>query len=136
MSKIILAKSAGFCFGVSRSVKIAEQELKSGKCFSLGPLIHNESVVRNLENQGLLVINSPEEAVPGSRVIIRAHGVSESEIESIKNKGAKVIDATCPYVKKIHEIVEEASKLGKHVIIIGEKEHPEVNGIYGRCNSA
>lgn len=136
MSKIILAKSAGFCFGVSRSVKIAERELKSGKCFSLGPLIHNESVVRNLENQGLLVINSSEEAVPGSRVIIRAHGVSESEIESIKNKGAEVIDATCPYVKKIHEIVEEASKLGKHVIIIGEKEHPEVNGIYGRCNSA
>ncbi len=138
MKKLIVAKSAGFCFGVSRSVKLAENMLfeESRPCFSLGELIHNEFVVEELHNKGLKLSHTSEEIPPDSCVIIRSHGTSKSEYEKLELKNCKIVDATCPNVKRIHGIVSEASKNGRMPIIIGEKAHPEIVGICGWCGDA
>lgn len=137
MPNIIVSKSAGFCFGVSRSVNMAEEILAKGKnAVSYGELIHNEDVLNSLSLKGLSIIHSPSEIERDSVVIIRAHGVSAAEEEALKLSGAEVCDATCPRVKKIHSIVEEATKDGRFVIIIGSDGHPEVEGIKGRCGKS
>lgn len=133
MSRVILAKSAGFCFGVSRSVKMAEELLKSGPCKSLGPLIHNEDVVSDLARRGLEVISNPSEVRPGDRVMIRSHGVSKAVEDALRAAGAEITDATCPNVSRIHRLVAEASDNGRQVIVIGTAGHPEVQAICGRC---
>ena len=133
MSRVILAKSAGFCFGVSRSVKMAEELLKSGPCKSLGPLIHNEDVVSDLARRGLEVISDPSEVRPGDRVMIRSHGVSQAVEDALRAAGAEITDATCPNVSRIHRLVAEASANGRQVIGIGTAGHPEVQAICGRC---
>ena len=133
MSRVILAKSAGFCFGVSRSVKMAEELLKSGPCKSLGPLIHNEEVVSDLARRGLEVISDPSEVRPGDRVMIRSHGVSQAVEDALRAAGAEITDATCPNVSRIHRLVAEASANGRQVIVIGTAGHPEVQAICGRC---
>lgn len=133
MSRVILAKSAGFCFGVSRSVKMAEELLKSGPCKSLGPLIHNEDVVSDLARRGLEVISDPSEVRPGDRVMIRSHGVSQAVEDALRAAGAEITDATCPNVSRIHRLVAEASANGRQVIVIGTAGHPEVQAICGRC---
>mgnify|MGYP000781708279 FL=1 len=133
MSRVILAKSAGFCFGVSRSVKMAEELLKSGPCKSLGPLIHNEDVVSDLARRGLEVISDPSEVRPGDRVMIRSHGVSKAVEDALRAAGAEITDATCPNVSRIHRLVAEASANGRQVIVIGTAGHPEVQAICGRC---
>lgn len=133
MSRVILAKSAGFCFGVSRSVKMAEELLKSGPCKSLGPLIHNEDVVSDLARRGLEVISDPSEVRPGDRVMIRSHGVSKVVEDALRAAGAEITDATCPNVSRIHRLVAEASANGRQVIVIGTAGHPEVQAICGRC---
>ena len=136
MKRLIVAKSAGFCFGVSRSVRMAEELLGSGeKCSSLGELIHNADVVAELSGRGLRLINSPEEALPGENVIIRAHGVSRAVQQALERSGEKIADATCPKVKNIHAIVENAAAEGRFVIIIGMRRHPEVEGICGWCGA-
>ncbi len=136
MRRVIVAKSAGFCFGVSRSVKMAEALLESGPALSYGPLIHNADVVERLRERGLGVISSPEEAGPGDRVILRAHGVPLAEEQALRGRGAEVVDATCPFVAKIHRIAAEASAAGRGVIVIGSAGHPEVRAICGRCTGA
>ena len=136
MSRVILAKSAGFCFGVSRSVKIAEEQLESGSCKCLGPLIHNEDVVARLEDMGLAVIYSPDEANAGERVIIRSHGASRAVIEGLRSRGVEVVDATCPFVARIHKIVSAASETGRRVVVIGTAGHAEVEAICGWCSGA
>ncbi len=133
MSRVILAKSAGFCFGVSRSVKMAEELLKSGPCKSLGPLIHNEDVVSDLARRGLEVISDPSEVRPGDRVMIRSHGVSKAVEDALRAAGAEITDATCPNVSRIHRLAAEASANGRQVIVIGTAGHPEVQAICGRC---
>ncbi|MBQ3211550.1 MAG: bifunctional 4-hydroxy-3-methylbut-2-enyl diphosphate reductase/30S ribosomal protein S1 [Oscillospiraceae bacterium] len=134
MKELILAESAGFCFGVSRSVELAEKLLEEhGECASLGQLIHNEDVVNKLKAQGLHVISKPTEVQPGENVIIRAHGVSRQVYEQLSKGGAVVTDATCPKVKAIHTIVSRASEEGRFVIIIGMRKHPEVEAICGWC---
>ena len=133
MSRVILAKSAGFCFGVSRSVKMAEELLKSRPCKSLGPLIHNEEVVSDLARRGLEVISDPSEVRPGDRVMIRSHGVSQAVEDALRAAGAEITDATCPNVSRIHRLVAEASANGRQVIVIGTAGHPEVQAICGRC---
>lgn len=133
MSRVILAKSAGFCFGVSRSVKMAEELLKSGPCKSLGPLIHNEDVVSDLARRGLEVISDPSEVRPGDRVMIRSHGVSQAVEDALRAAGAEITDATCTNVSRIHRLVAEASANGRQVIVIGTAGHPEVQAICGRC---
>ena len=134
MKNIVLAESAGFCFGVKRSVEMAEKLLSSeGACASLGQLIHNDDVVHALEEKGLRVIDSAAEAKPGEQVIIRAHGVAPSVYEALEEAGVRITDATCPKVKAIHTIVRRAGDEGRFVIIIGMREHPEVVAIQGWC---
>ncbi len=130
---IRLAKSAGFCFGVSRSVDMAEKLLAEGPCKSLGPLIHNEDVVGRLADMGLTVVDGPDDVESGDRVIIRSHGVAKSTEDALRAAGAVVTDATCPNVARIHRIVSAASERGRTVLVIGTKGHPEVQAICGRC---
>ena len=130
--EIIVADKSGFCFGVKRAVdSVYEQLEKGGKIYTFGPIIHNEQVVDELEKKGVKVISSEEEleGITEGTVIIRSHGVTRQIYEQIEKQGLEVIDATCPFVKKIHGIVEKESRAGKHIIIIGSPKHPEVEGI-------
>ena len=127
-----VAKSAGFCFGVSRAVELVEQAAKAGKkVVTLGPIIHNHHVVDKFRALGVEVIDTPEQACPGQTVIIRSHGVPKRICDLMDEKGIEYVDATCPFVKRIHKIVAEESKKGSRIIIIGNPDHPEVEGIRG-----
>ena len=134
MTELRIAESAGFCFGVSRSVKMAENILAEGPCASFGMLIHNEDEVNRLIQMGLRIVHSVDEVQPGERVLIRAHGVPPETLSALELKGALISDATCPKVQFIHRIVEKAGTEGRFVIIIGMKSHPEVDAIRARCN--
>ena len=137
MNEVKLAKSAGFCFGVKRAVDLVYEEAKKGgDIYTYGPIIHNEEVVGDLENKGVRVINSPEEIdnLKSGTIIIRSHGVSKDIYDRMINNGLNVIDATCPFVKKIHNIVSEESNQGNVIVIVGNKDHPEVQGIKGWSN--
>ena len=130
---VTLAKTAGFCFGVKRAVSMVYDQIGTGKVFTYGPIIHNEVVVADLESKGVSVINdiNDERLIPGVSVIVRSHGISKHEYEVLEAKGVNIVDATCPFVKKIHNIVRDESKAGKDIIIIGDSKHPEVQGIQG-----
>ena len=129
-----IAKSAGFCFGVSRAVELVEQAAAAGKkVATLGPIIHNRHVVNRFEDLGVRVIEEPEQALPGETVIIRSHGVSRAVYQRLENMGVEIIDATCPFVKRIHGIVSRAEEEGRLPVIIGTPTHPEVEGIAGWC---
>ncbi len=131
--KVTLAKSAGFCFGVKRAVETVYREIEQAKVpiYTFGPIIHNEEVVADLERKGVIVVNSVEELKeqPRGTVIIRAHGVEQNVYEDIQSLGFEIVDATCPFVLKIHRLVEKYSKENYHVVIIGNDSHPEVIGI-------
>ena len=132
--EVILAKSAGFCFGVKRAVERVYEQTGSGKkIYTYGPIIHNEEVVKDLEEKGVSVIETKEElnALKEGTVVIRSHGVSKEIYDLIDKKGLECVDATCPFVKRIHKIVEKESKEGKKIVIIGNAGHPEVEGIMG-----
>lgn len=133
--KVIVAKTAGFCFGVKRAVDTVYQEIENGgKIYTYGEIIHNEEVVKDLEAKGVTVLNSKEEleALEEGTVIIRSHGVSRDIYELINSKPSlKLVDASCPFVVKIHKIVEEESRKGKKIVVIGDEKHPEVQGIVG-----
>ena len=134
---IRLAKSAGFCFGVQRAVNIVYDESEQAdKVFTYGPIIHNEDVVDDLNKKGVRVINSSEELndMAEGTIIIRSHGVSKNMFDKMNSNGRKVLDATCPYVLKIHKVVAEQSQQGRTIIVVGSAEHPEVEGIVGWCN--
>jgi len=134
--KITLAKSAGFCFGVKRAVDtVYEQINMNKKVYTYGPIIHNQEVVNDLASKGVEIIHSLEEIdkIKEGVIIIRSHGVAKEVYETIEAQKLKYIDATCPFVKKIHRIVEQASEEGKWVIIVGNERHPEVEGIKGWC---
>jgi len=134
---IIIAKYAGFCFGVQRAMDLANAEVEkkdNNKKYSYGPLIHNKQVVKYLSNKGLNVIESIDEVVSG-KIIIRSHGVAKIIIEEFEANNIEVIDTTCPYVKSVHKRVEESSSKGYDIIIIGDKDHPEVIGINGWCEN-
>lgn len=132
---IRLAKSAGFCFGVNRAIQIINDLLsQSKKVCTLGPIIHNPQVVEKLESRGVRVVNSIDNIKNSNFVlVIRSHGVSQKTIEKIQNSNIIYVDATCPFVKKIHNIVKEESQKGCIVMIAGTKNHPEVEGITGNC---
>lgn len=134
MAKIELAKTAGFCFGVDRAVKILYDMLERGaKVTTLGPIIHNPQVIADLEEKGVLIISSPEEADSEHTVVIRAHGVTKDTYERLEENKIKYVDATCPYVKKIHKIVDSNSTKENIVMIAGDESHPEVCGFRSRC---
>ena len=129
-----VAKSAGFCFGVSRAVELVEKAAQEGrKVATLGPIIHNRHVVDKFEKMGVRVIDTPEEALPGETVIIRSHGISRAVYERLEAQKVEIIDATCPFVKRIHTIVSRAEEEGQLPVIIGTPTHPEVEGIAGWC---
>ena len=134
MRELIVAESAGFCFGVSRSIELAEKLINEGEsCYSFGELIHNRDMVEQLERRGMRVISESSQLQPGDRVLIRAHGISRDIYEQLEAAGAEVSDATCPKVKAIHKIVRRAAEQGRFVIIIGMRCHPEVEAIRGWC---
>lgn len=135
MSRVKVAKSAGFCFGVDRAVKMVYGELeKNTKVATLGPIIHNQDVVNDMQAKGARIINSVDELRDGETVVIRSHGVGREVYEQIEARGSRMLDATCPFVSRIHRIVAEKSAEGYFILIAGDSSHPEVQGIVGHCD--
>ncbi len=142
--EVKLAKTAGFCFGVKRAVDTVYRQIEKEqsdvenekKIYTYGPIIHNEEVIKDLEKKGVQVLRT-EDALDGiseGTVIIRSHGVEKRIYDKMEAKGLEIVDATCPFVKKIHNIVEKESREGKRIVIIGSEDHPEVIGIKGWVN--
>lgn len=139
MKQIIIAENAGFCFGVKRAMNMAWKELEDNKdikIYALGPLIHNKQAVSRYEDKGLITVEDMDE-IQGDELemIIRSHGVSKVIYENANEREIKIIDTTCPFVKKIHNIVENNSLEGKQIVVIGDKKHPEIIGINGWCDN-
>ncbi len=136
--EVITAKSAGFCFGVKRAVTTVYEEIKknSSEIYTYGPIIHNELVVKDIESKGVKVINTFDELklIKSGTVIIRSHGVEKAIYDLLEKNKVNIVDATCPFVKKIHKIVSERSSEGYEIVIIGSEKHPEVQGIIGWTN--
>ncbi len=135
--EILLAKTAGFCFGVKRAVETVYEQVGKGNIYTYGPIIHNEEVVKDLEQKGVFVIDKESDisALSEGTVVIRSHGVERRIYDLIKDNSLELVDATCPFVKKIHNIVDKDSGQGNQIIIIGNPKHPEVMGIVGWCNT-
>ncbi len=132
--QITLAKTAGFCFGVNRAVNMLYDLVDKGvSVCTLGPIIHNPQVIEDLENKGVNILDSIENATNDKKVVIRTHGVERCVLEYCENNSLDYTDATCPFVKKIHKIVRENSKIDLPVLIAGDKKHPEVVGIKSYC---
>ena len=135
--KVVVAESAGFCFGVKRAVEKVYEQIQNNtahkKIYTYGPIIHNEQVVKDIEEKGVTVINSIDELkeIKDGIIIIRAHGATKEVFDIIQQQQLTLVDATCPFVKKIYQIVQEEQKKGKHSIIAGDASHPEVQGIRG-----
>ena len=134
--RVVRAKTAGFCPGVKRAVEMVyEQVRKNGgtKIYTYGPIIHNEEVVKDLRSKGVLVIEDEEglDRVDEGIIVIRSHGVERRIYEKLKSKDLTIVDATCRFVKRIHDIVREESESGRFILIIGNPGHPEVIGIRG-----
>ena len=133
--EVIVAKTAGFCLGVKRAVEQVYEQIEKAErpVYTFGPIIHNEQVVEDLAQKGVRVIDTEEEleAVRDAIVIIRSHGVGKHIYDLLERNGVTVVDATCPFVKKIHRIVQEQQAAGRRVIIVGNPDHPEVQGIRG-----
>lgn len=137
---VTVAKSAGFCFGVRRAVQMVYDEADRDSCrvYTMGPIIHNELVVDDLRKKGVFILNDdliceetgkPPQA--GSVIVIRSHGISRELRQRLLASGCRLVDATCPFVEKIHKIADEKSRSGCAVVIIGNPDHPEVQGIRG-----
>ncbi len=143
MREILLAENSGFCFGVRQAIEKTQEQIKikeegaaQGNIYTCGPLIHNSLVTDDLKRQGVNIIENPEQAKAGDVVIVRSHGEAKSFFDKVECTGAKVVDATCPFVKKIHLLVEKAYSDGSKILIIGDREHPEVIGINGWCDNS
>ncbi|SHJ21937.1 4-hydroxy-3-methylbut-2-enyl diphosphate reductase [Hespellia stercorisuis] len=137
--KVKLAKTAGFCFGVKRAVDTVYEQLRENPdvpIYTFGPIIHNDEVIKDMEARGVHVVRTEEtlEDLPEGIMIIRSHGVERRVCDKLEGVGMTIVDATCPFVKKIHNIVDQESGNGKHIVIIGNPSHPEVEGIRGWAN--
>ena len=133
--KVTIADTAGFCFGVTRAVDLCRKTAeKYGGCLTLGPIIHNEHVVRQLAEAGAVPVPDLSEIGPDDVAVIRSHGITAGEYEALQAIGCTIVDATCPFVSRIHSIVFEESRAGHPILIVGEKDHPEVRGIASRCS--
>ncbi|MDD6174449.1 MAG: bifunctional 4-hydroxy-3-methylbut-2-enyl diphosphate reductase/30S ribosomal protein S1 [Firmicutes bacterium] len=132
--EITLAKSAGFCFGVRRAVETVERLLREGRTVcTLGPIIHNPQLVAELEQRGVRAVNAPADVPAGATLVLRSHGIPAGTMQEIRERGILFEDATCPFVAKIHRIVQQASAEGKWILIAGDRKHPEVIGIQSHC---
>lgn len=129
--KVKRAAKAGFCFGVKRALDMAERTAETSQAVSLGPLIHNQQVVKRLAERGIQVVEDLEELTTQQALIIRSHGVAPSVYQGADNKGIQVVDATCPFVQKAQRLAAESARMGQQVIVMGDKFHPEVQGILG-----
>ena len=143
MKNVVLAKSAGFCFGVKRAVNMVYEEIEKVSengsdvpIYTYGPIIHNDEVVKDFASKGVTLVKELSELanLPKGKIIVRSHGISRAEYEEMEQYGFTVVDATCPFVRKIHRIVDEHSKLGEYIIIVGNPQLPEVCGIRGWVN--
>ena len=143
MKNVILAKSAGFCFGVKRAVNMVYEEVDRAKesgentpIYTYGPIIHNDEVVKDFASKGVVLVKEISELadLKKGRIIVRSHGISRAEYEEIESHGFEIVDATCPFVRKIHKLVDEHSSQGEYIVIIGNSQHPEVCGIRGWVN--
>ena len=131
--KVILAETAGFCYGVERAVKLAQETAAARGGAMLGSIVHNAGVVHEIEARGMRLITSPEQARAGETVLIRAHGEPRETLERLQERGAEVVSAVCPHVDRIRKLARQAEDEGRRVILIGERNHPEVEGIAGWC---
>ena len=123
--EVFLAKTAGFCFGVDRAVKTVQRLLsEKGRVYTLGPIIHNPQMVKELEEKGAIAVDAPEQVPTGECLVIRSHGVGEDMMARIQKQGLSCVDATCPFVKKIHTLVHDASLEGRRVLVAGDAHHP------------
>jgi len=129
--KVKMAAKAGFCFGVERALEMAERTAETSQAVSLGPLIHNQQVVKRLSERGIRVVDDLSDVTSDQALIIRSHGVAPSVYQGAENRGVRVVDATCPFVQKAQRLAAESAKLGRQVIVMGDKHHPEVQGILG-----
>lgn len=138
MKQVTTAKSAGFCFGVKRAVDTVYEQIEKnpGRIYTYGPIIHNEEVVKDLADKGVTVISQEDDlsAYEKGTVVIRSHGVAKECYDRLEQAGFRIVDATCPFVLKIHRYVAEYSQKGYHIVIIGNAAHPEVEGIRGWCS--
>lgn len=131
---VVLAKSAGFCYGVRRAVELAERTAEEGRpCVMLGSIIHNKDVIARLAEKGLTAVERPEDVPEGSAVIIRSHGEGRAVYDQLRARGVEILDATCPNVTRIHQIVAQAEETGRQPVIVGTPDHPEVTAIAGWC---
>ena len=133
--KVTLAKSAGFCYGVHKAVELAEEKVKAGPVFMLGPIIHNDHVIRSLADWGAICVFDVEEVPEGAAVIIRSHGEPCEIYRRLQEKNAIIFDATCAHVSRIHKIVKETEERGRIPVIVGTPDHPEVVAIAGWCSN-
>lgn len=138
MGEVAIAEHAGFCFGVQRAIDRAYAQEDKERIYTYGSLIHNDEVMRDLNERGIVKVDELEafRTLPKGTVIIRSHGISEAEENFLRGCGHEIIDTTCPYVKKIHRIVRRESQAGKRIIIVGNAKHPEIRGIIGWCLTA
>ena len=136
MKEVLLAETAGFCAGVRRAVDIAEREAEKGPCRTLGVLVHNRAVTGDLAKLGVGVLDEPENARPGERIILRSHGASPAQLRALERAGAEVVSAVCPAVERIHRIVREDDARGMQIVILGQRGHPEVEATRGWCSDA
>lgn len=129
--EVIVAESAGFCYGVSRALNtvLKAAESREKPMFTLGPLIHNPQVIERLESSGIRTVSDPSEIPPGSIIVMPSHGVSEAVMDRARSAGFEIIDLTCPFVAKVHRVVGSLAKHGYQVMIVGDKGHTEVRGI-------
>ena len=135
--EVIVAKKSGFCFGVKRAVESVYEQIGSKKpIYTYGPIIHNEEVVRDLAEKGVQVIEDEDalSRITEGTIIIRSHGVEKRIYDLIERQDLECVDATCPFVKRIHKIVSDASAKGQTIVIVGNPGHPEVEGIRGWCH--
>ncbi|CAK7005098.1 MAG: 4-hydroxy-3-methylbut-2-enyl diphosphate reductase [Peptostreptococcus russellii] len=141
MKRVIIADNAGFCFGVKRAMNIAYNEIEEKRdmqVYALGPLIHNRQAVEKYEERGLITVDEIEEIEIKENIemIIRSHGVAKKIYDEARDRGIEIVDTTCPFVKKIHDIVKKSEEDKKAIILLGDKNHPEVIGINGWCKDS
>jgi 4-hydroxy-3-methylbut-2-enyl diphosphate reductase len=130
--QVLLADEYGFCFGVERAVEMVEEALGEGDTVrSLGPLIHNDQEMSRLATHGISTINAPVQIKRGETAVIRAHGVTPQVEQELREKASKVIDATCPFVTKVQKLASRAAAQDRHVVVVGNPEHPEMIGVFG-----
>ena len=136
MAKITVAKTAGYCYGVRRAIEAARRCAGERRpVYTVGPLIHNKSVVEQLRREGIFACDGAEQIPAGAPAVIRAHGVARQEEERLRQKGCLIVDAACPHVARIHRIVEQESGEGRHILLIGAASHPEMIAAASRCGS-